>query len=827
MTRGIYKKILLLLVFFIFISPINIDYASAYMGPEYANSVAKQAAQIRNEKINTLKAEHIKLSEEFGVATGKGIPFANTARRAAVASELFELMGRGVDYTQFIAESDKKYNETAKKTIESIAEDKRTEEQKKDLGDVTKNIDIQNSLIAEQEKQREEARLEAERRTAEAKARAEEEIKIACPGLWSGTLGENVLCLTANVSYHFILGTANRVFILVSKGFDSVMKLAVVNMKETLGLCRTPESGGKCEDSKTNVVNIGWTIFRDIANILFIFVLLYASIKTIVQGTGETGKTISTVIIVAVLINFSMFFTKVVIDISNTLAVSFYNSIQSKKYAGATTQSSSSSATATNSSSSAAAKSVLDPLVDKTQILSIVGLTKKELAEGSKSPLSYAIIIKQSLMGAGFIIILSIIIAIMMLMLLTRVLILGFLVMLSSLAFGAYILPGLRSKITDKWWAALIGQSFFAPVFLLMLYISLAFMSSFNGPAATGLDNILADDGRAADAVIQFFIVAALMIIALQVAKSMADQAGSFSGKITGALGGAALGLTGWAARNTLGATASVISNRMGDPKSATGLAMKRMLDGTAGMSFDGRNAPGVGSLLKTTGVDFGKASKDNFEDAQKKREIAAGKRAKMMSNDKNPDDPEGRTYREIYQTGKMAFIRGRGDSAVRAKKLAHKEEQAAAETKAREVQDKRGDLARDKETHLGNLSDGNKTHAQHTTDLKKSQDELDVLKNAKAQAVASGNQRQAAQIQSDIDDQNTNKATAEAAIKRMKEATEQEFKEKHEKLEKEIKKASEALEEVIKAGKKIGAEDDVDNKALLKALKEKKKDDD
>ena len=74
-----------------------------------------------------------------------------------------------------------------------------------------------------------------------------------------------------------------------------------------------------------------WTIVRDLSNIFFILILLYIAIKTILGlGGSEVKKMIVQVIIMALLINFSMFFTKIIIDSSNILALVFYNKIDVK-----------------------------------------------------------------------------------------------------------------------------------------------------------------------------------------------------------------------------------------------------------------------------------------------------------------------------------------------------------------------------------------------------------------------------------------------------------------------------------------------------------------
>lgn len=75
-------------------------------------------------------------------------------------------------------------------------------------------------------------------------------------------------------------------------------------------------------------VNEGWKITRDLANIAFIFILLYTAIGTILNLHGvDWKKTLARVIIIALLINFSLFAAKIVIDAGNILARVFYSSM--------------------------------------------------------------------------------------------------------------------------------------------------------------------------------------------------------------------------------------------------------------------------------------------------------------------------------------------------------------------------------------------------------------------------------------------------------------------------------------------------------------------
>src|SRR3990167_6826126 len=80
--------------------------------------------------------------------------------------------------------------------------------------------------------------------------------------------------------------------------------------------------------AKSTFIPTAWTVVRDLSNIFFILILLYIAIKIILDlGGSEAKKMIAKVIIIALLINFSMFFTKVVIDSSNILALIFYNKL--------------------------------------------------------------------------------------------------------------------------------------------------------------------------------------------------------------------------------------------------------------------------------------------------------------------------------------------------------------------------------------------------------------------------------------------------------------------------------------------------------------------
>ena len=75
-------------------------------------------------------------------------------------------------------------------------------------------------------------------------------------------------------------------------------------------------------------ISNGWTIVRDLANMAFIFILVYIAIQVMFQAqTHGVMQRLVKVLAVALIINFSFFATRVVIDAGNLVSVQFYNAI--------------------------------------------------------------------------------------------------------------------------------------------------------------------------------------------------------------------------------------------------------------------------------------------------------------------------------------------------------------------------------------------------------------------------------------------------------------------------------------------------------------------
>lgn len=82
------------------------------------------------------------------------------------------------------------------------------------------------------------------------------------------------------------------------------------------------------ESYRASVIVTGWKLVRDISNIFFIIILIWTGFATVFNMDGiSMKKVVPSLIINALIINFSLFGTQLVIDISNITARLFYNTM--------------------------------------------------------------------------------------------------------------------------------------------------------------------------------------------------------------------------------------------------------------------------------------------------------------------------------------------------------------------------------------------------------------------------------------------------------------------------------------------------------------------
>lgn len=384
-------------------------------------------------------------------------------------------------------------------------------------------------------------------------------------------------------------------------------------------------------DSYTsNFVGKAWGAVRDIANIFFIIALLYVAIKTILSlNVTNNKKIIGTIIIVALLINFSLFFTEVIIDGSNILAKVFYNNIDVQNQDKTT-------ANTTNGAKSISAGLVKN--FDPQKVFNDADIHKMT----DNLSLFFLLVLLMSAISA-FMIFMFFSVA---LLFVARVVGLWLAMVFAPIAFASYTMPfeipGFGHK---KWWENLLKQAFLAPIFIFFLYVIYLFSNAIKD----SVKDVNISTGNGLEAFMKVIIPMAIIFIMLQQAKKLAvDYSGDIgkavmsAGKMVGGLAlGAATGGVAMAGRATVGRAGSMLANskfadRMSNSKNSfvrgLGNKTKDIGEATSKKSFDVRKVKIAGKdLAGVTGMSLGKGKEGGFEGAKKRKDEKREARKKQL----------------------------------------------------------------------------------------------------------------------------------------------------------------------------------------------------
>lgn len=341
---------------------------------------------------------------------------------------------------------------------------------------------------------------------------------------------------------------------------------------------------------------IAWGVLRDISNIGLLFGFIFMGVLLILNvdggGHGHGGgmsakKAIPRLIIFAVLLNFSLFASQAVIDVANAFSAQFATLA---------------AADCTN--------------VLETNECANNGISGKVLQmAGIGSIWTDALLLRNStdsvvLLGLSlFVIITAMVLIAAGIMLVIRVVILSLLMVTSPIGFAGMVIPGLQG-VASKWWHTLISQSFFAPVMLLLMFISLKLAESLNPKGVLLVD---AFGGNAAgvaanmQVLVVFAVVIGFMIASLAAASKMGAMGATFATNTASAI---SFGLLTRGSNLAVGGTARLA--RFGvqrSPLKNTGAAqvlVNRGLRPLEKANLDMRRAPGMGGVLGAAGITAG-----------------------------------------------------------------------------------------------------------------------------------------------------------------------------------------------------------------------------
>lgn len=280
-------------------------------------------------------------------------------------------------------------------------------------------------------------------------------------------------------------------------------------------------------------IDLTWKVIRDICNLVFIFGFIYTGIRTIIDPeSAETKRFVAQIIIAALLINFSLFFTKIIIDFSNYTAIQLYQTVIGNTF---------------------------DNDIS-TKFANLLGLSSfydtpdgVELAKISMGGLWFFIMGSIMLLVAGFVL------AAGGILLVVRFVALIFIMIFSPVLFAASVFPQ-TEEYSSKLWHNLLSYAFFAPLFLLLLLISLTVLDRSKevlGIGASISDALLNSSHDAFEVILNFVIVIMFLIFSLKSASHLGVAGGEMAvhmgdhlrKNVQGAIG---RNTVGWASRKAL-----------------------------------------------------------------------------------------------------------------------------------------------------------------------------------------------------------------------------------------------------------------------------------
>ncbi len=363
-------------------------------------------------------------------------------------------------------------------------------------------------------------------------------------------------------------------------------------------------------------VNNLWVTVRDVFNLTFIFGLVYIGFKMILNnGDSNARRMLVSLILAALLVNFSLFITKFVIDFTNIAATQFAAAF-----------------------SSTSGTEVTYNLTDKFMQLTGLSSLWESVKGGSKLAVGG---------GAGWAYIFgSLILYLVMafvfaaggILLIIRYVVLNIYMILSPIMFLGWVFPGFSSA-SQKYWTSFLQRAFFAPAYLLMLFFAAKVLESMSIPnksmasAFIGSDNLTATEATESflNTIPYFILTCAFLIAAIVVAQKMgavgATNAIAIGHRIRGtaqrAAGSATFGAAAVVGQRTVGYAAQTAANSTSlRNKAATsmwGSAVLKTARTVGDKSFDGRNAYGLG---KAAGIgEGGKGGYNTKVETKKKKD--------------------------------------------------------------------------------------------------------------------------------------------------------------------------------------------------------------
>ncbi len=266
-----------------------------------------------------------------------------------------------------------------------------------------------------------------------------------------------------------------------------------------------------------------WIVIRDLTNVFLVFLTIFIGLAMIMGISSYGDKSLLfKVILAAIFVNFSMLFTKVVIDVSNLAATEIYTLLITQARPDLDGSACGQQVAAANFTDS---KCIGDGLAGawwgQLKLISIFSFTNA--TPGATEDMQKRIMYIGAL-GSILFAVMTFIFGAAALLLIGRFVKLVFLLIISPVTFVMWV-----TKITGHgrwWWKELLSQSFFAPAMFLMFWISWKLTTSlsaryFASNDLTSLSGAATGNIGAMALILYFVLVVGFLIASLIVAKNM------------------------------------------------------------------------------------------------------------------------------------------------------------------------------------------------------------------------------------------------------------------------------------------------------------------
>lgn len=445
-------------------------------------------------------------------------------------------------------------------------------------------------------------------------------------------LGKRSALIIANFAYYIVFEVTQRIARGFAYIFDSFTAMSINSPQYT--------------NANAFIIR-GWELVRDFTNILFIFGLLYIAAVTIFSSvsnvsTRDTKKFLVTLVIAALLVNFSLFLTRVIVDVTNIAARVFYNNIEAT-----TNEQGNYSEEVTPISAALLDKFDPQNLIDHPAVVNVNSTFWQNIPRYITS-IAAMTFIHIVLIGIFFS---------MALLFLGRMIALWIYMIISPAAVALMALPPkLRKKLNlndlafSAWIGEFIRQAIVAPFFLFFLYLIVLFLdiTDLNTNQAFDLTAVPSDNSyiiSIAKILLPFLVVIYLLRFARDKSKelssSIANSVVDMSKKAIGVAAGVGLGVAagglkvigGGASRGltSLSGKAVARGERIGgiggEALKSFGRVGRNVGNRGQNISWDVRNLknskiPGVGQISSAIGneigIDAGKGHSSTFKTYQK-----------------------------------------------------------------------------------------------------------------------------------------------------------------------------------------------------------------